>query len=563
MSQSPTQAIVTFLYSFIHNNINTQLTSPVSTSPLLPPHSATCPLPQFYKLQLPFPTSTTTAYTTTYTYTHNITQHISIPNSNTQMDYNGEHQQQMKRNQTTILLLPWLGHGHISPYLELAKRLSSINQFNVYFCSTPANLNPLRPKLQSSHPSIKLIELNLPSSPHLPPHYHTTNGLPPHLMPHLKSAFDAAATPAFSSILLSISPDLLIYDFLQPWAPQLASSLLNIPAVEFLCPSAAMCAFAAHYSEFGDQLPFPFSSSIYLRDQHEKIGFSKVLDTASEGSDGQPTDRVQLCRDRSHEIVLIRTFREIEGKYVDYLTKHGGKRYIPVGPLLGHDHHQKTISDQEKDGRIAKWLDGKQTSSTVFVSFGSEFFPPQDLIHEIAHGLDLSGANFIWVLRFPFGEKRPNSAAEALPLGFLDRVAGRGLVVEGWAPQSTILAHDSVGGFVSHCGWSSVMESMWYGVPIVAMPMHLDQPINARLVEEVGVGVEVRKDGLTGKVRREEVAKVIRQVLSAEKRNVVGEKVRKKAKEMSEVMKKKGDQDFELVVQELLQLCTSTSVNYN
>ncbi|CAN0922777.1 Cyanidin-3-O-glucoside 2-O-glucuronosyltransferase, partial [Linum grandiflorum] len=192
-----------------------------------------------------------------------------------------------------------------------------------------------------------------------------------------------------------------------------------------------------------------------------------------------------------------------------------------------------------------------QTSSTVFVSFGTECFLPPNLIHEIAHGLELSGVNFVWDHK-----TRPQSPAEALPPGFLDRVGEKGLVVEGWAPQSAILAHDSIGGFVSHCGWSSVMESMWYGVPIVAMPMQLDQPLNARLVEEVGVGVEVKRDGRSGKVDRKEVGKVIREV-------VMGEKVRRKAEEMSEVMKKKGDLEIDDVVRELLQLCRSPSVNYN
>nr|AFJ53042.1 UDP-glycosyltransferase 1 [Linum usitatissimum] len=482
------------------------------------------------------------------------------------MDYDGGGgQQQMKR--TTVLLLPSLGPGHISPYLELSKRLSSHN-FNVYLCSTPANLNPLKPKLLAESSTITLVELHLPSTPQLPPHYHTTNGLPPHLMPHLKLAFDSAATrSAFSSILMSVSPDLLIYDFLQPWAPQLASSLLHIPAVLFLSTGAAMFAFAAHAYKFGrdninNEASFPFASSIYLRDDREERAFvSRMLEPTC-GNEINDHNWVQLCQERSCSIILIKTFREIEGKYLDYISELAGKRHVPVGPLL-----QKTTSSEEDGGRrISKWLDAKQTSSTVFVSFGSEFFLSPDLIHEIAHGLELSGANFVWVLRFPLeDQKSPNSAAaEALPPGFLDRVGEKGLVVEGWAPQSAILAHDSVGGFVSHCGWSSVMESMWYGVPIVAMPMHLDQPLNARLVEEIGVGVEVTRDGRSGKADRKEVAKVIREVvMGVEGNNGVGEKVRRKAREMSEVMKKKGDLEIDDVVHELLQLCRSTSVNYN
>ncbi|CAN1747777.1 UDP-glucosyltransferase 29 [Linum perenne] len=68
-------------------------------------------------------------------------------------------------------------------------------------------------------------------------------------MPTLKAAFDASA-PGFESILRSLSPDLLIYDFLQPWAPQLAASL-EIPAVEFICSSAIMSAFSIHFCNHG------------------------------------------------------------------------------------------------------------------------------------------------------------------------------------------------------------------------------------------------------------------------------------------------------------------------
>ena len=53
---------------------------------------------------------------------------------------------------------------------------------------------------------------------------------------------------------------------------------------------------------------------------------------------------------------------------------------------------------------------------------------------------------------------------EVLPEGFLDQMARIGKVI-GWAPQMAILAHLAIGGFVSHCGWNSILESLWYGVP--------------------------------------------------------------------------------------------------
>ncbi|KAE8038761.1 hypothetical protein FH972_011237 [Carpinus fangiana] len=134
----------------------------------------------------------------------------------------------------SVLMLPWIAHGHISPFLELAKKLTRRN-FHIFFCSTPINLQKLPQKYSLS---IQFVELHLPSLPELPPHYHTTNGLPPHLAPTLKKAFDMGSQN-FSAILKSLSPDLLVYDFIQQWAPSLALSQ-NIPAVEFLPTSATM-----------------------------------------------------------------------------------------------------------------------------------------------------------------------------------------------------------------------------------------------------------------------------------------------------------------------------------
>ncbi|CAL1374060.1 unnamed protein product [Linum trigynum] len=457
----------------------------------------------------------------------------------------GEQQQQQRKsscNKTTrVLLLPWLAHGHISPFLELGKRLAARN-FIVYLCSTPVNLHPLKPELSSS--PITLVELHLQSSPQLPPHYHTTNGLPSHLMPLLKSAFDNS-TSAFSTILVSVSPDLVIYDFLQPWAPSLAASLLHIPSVEFITTSAALAAMASHFYRFNaERKPIPLSS-IRLRERDQEA-FTELMESAT--ADGtMDITRYERCTERSSKIVLVKTFREIEGEYLDYLDHLTGKKFLPLGPLL-----DETEQDGKNRDSIVEWLDQKQSSSAVFVSFGSEFFPSGDLIREIAYGLELSGVDFIWVVRFPLGEKV--DLADALPEGFFDRVGGRGMVVEGWAPQPAILAHRSVGGFVSHCGWSSVMESMWHGVPIVAVPMHLDQPVNARVVEEIGVGVEVKRDG-NGMLERGEIAKVIREVVMEE----TGEKVRRKAKEMSEVMQRKGDDEVDRVAEELLELCFDRS----
>ncbi|GKV34288.1 hypothetical protein SLEP1_g42667 [Rubroshorea leprosula] len=445
----------------------------------------------------------------------------------------------------TILIFPWLAHGHISPFRQLAKKLSKRNIF-IYFCSTPVNLSSVKPMVSLKESlCIQLVEFHLPSLPDLPSHYHTTKGLLPHLMNTLKNAFDMASH-RFSEILKTLKPDLVIYDFLQPWAPKLAS-LQGIPAVVFLCFSAVMTSFTLHaikndaggtYEHVNDLFPYP---EIYLHD-YERQKFVNLIENDVNGV--KDKDRAHQCFEGSSEIILIKSFREIEGKFMDYLCGLLNKRMIPVGPLV-----RVPMEEHEKAERLMKWLEKKKPSSTVFVSFGTEYFLSPEEREEMAYGIELSMVNFIWVLRFPVGEK--TNIEKELPRGFLERTGERGMVVEGWAPQVKILLNRSIAGFVSHCGWSSVMESISVVVPIIAMPMHLDQPLNARLVENIGIGIEVRRNK-KGCLERKDIAKATKEVVVVEGS---GGNIRRKVKEMSEIVKKKGEEEIDGVVDELVKLC--------
>lgn len=440
----------------------------------------------------------------------------------------------------SVLMLPWLAHGHISPFLELAKRLSRKN-FHIYLCSTPISLKPFRENQSTNlYPNIEFIDIHLPSSPHLPSHYHTTKDLPPHLMPTLKTAFDESK-PVFSQILKSLKPDILIYDFLQPWAP-LAAREENIPAVLFLIVGAASCSFLKYWARVleTDQ-PYPFPELRFEKSQHRHItGF---LDDISNGLTNG--DRFKACIEKSTKFVLIKSSKEIEAKHIDYLSLLCNKEVVPTGLLV-----QESTNNNNDHRDIIEWLNTKDDFSGVFVSFGSEYFLSKEEIEDIAHGLELSQANFIWVIRFPEGQNR--NLHEVLPRGFLDRIGNRGLVLQGWAPQARILGHSCVGAFVSHCGWNSILEGILFGVPIVAMPMQLDQPLNARLVGDIGVGIEIKRE-IGGRFRSDDVARVIKQVLDERS----GKAVRGKVMELSRKMEEIGDGDVDVAMEKLAGLMTS------
>jgi hypothetical protein len=146
-------------------------------------------------------------------------------------------------------------------------------------------------------------------------------------------------------------------------------------------------------------------------------------------------------------------------------------------------------------------LDSKPQASVLFVSFGSQNSIPASQMMELARGLEASGRPFIWVVRPPVeSDGAKGFRAEWLPDSFEERVsaAGQGVVMRGWAPQVRILAHESTGAFVSHCGWNSVLESLWHGVPVVAWPLIADQMFDSRVLLELGVGVEVASGRMVG-----------------------------------------------------------------
>ncbi|XP_052162810.1 anthocyanidin 3-O-glucosyltransferase 2-like [Oryza glaberrima] len=201
--------------------------------------------------------------------------------------------------------------------------------------------------------------------------------------------------------------------------------------------------------------------------------------------------------------IIVNTVAELEPAVLEAIADGRcvpGRR-VPaiytVGPVLSFK------TPPEKPHECVRWLDAQPRASVVFLCFGSmgSFAPPQVL--EIAAGLERSGHRFLWVLRGrpPAGSPYPTDADadELLPEGFLERTKGRGMVWPTWAPQKDILAHAAVGGFVTHGGWNSTLESLWHGVPMAPWPLYAEQHLNAfELVRDMGVAVEMEVDRKRG-----------------------------------------------------------------
>lgn len=224
--------------------------------------------------------------------------------------------------------------------------------------------------------------------------------------------------------------------------------------------------------------------------------------------------------------IVCNTFDELEQGAIDYIAKDDNKiqhlqcggPLLPLSFLTNGQNSSNYVSESlwEEDHHCLKWLDSQAPSSVLFVSFGSLVTFSARQAEEFALGLENSMLPFLWVIR-------PGLIEDGvLPHGFAQRVKERGCFVP-WAPQTRVLAHPSVGGFLTHCGWNSVLESIAAGVPMLGWPVLADQMLNCRcIVDGWGLGMsfscsneeqDEAEEGVGGLVTRAQVETKVRALM--------------------------------------------------
>ncbi|MBA0764973.1 hypothetical protein Gotri_014238 [Gossypium trilobum] len=324
---------------------------------------------------------------------------------------------------------------------------------------------------------------------------------------------------------------------------------LGVPSYVFYASSAAFLGFQSHALSLQDEQNV---NIVELKDSDTEFTIPSYINPVSSKlfptillnpeSNSMATTLVRWLRKAKG--IMINTFWELESHAISSLSNGSVPPVYPVGPIL--DLERKSEVHQNSD--IMKWLDEQPRSSVVFLCFGSGGNFNEDQVKEIASALEQIGHRFLWSLRQPpdpfkgpmASQTDYDDASEILPEGFLDRTHGIGKII-GWAPQVAILGHPAIGGFVSHCGWNSILESIWFGVPIATWPLYAEQQLNAfKLVTELGIAVEIKMDyrievignGEVEILRAETIEKGIRCMMDK------GRDARKRVKEMSEKIRR-------------------------
>ncbi|KAG0519744.1 hypothetical protein BDA96_08G012800 [Sorghum bicolor] len=254
----------------------------------------------------------------------------------------------------------------------------------------------------------------------------------------------------------------------------------------------------------------------FLVEEKTQDGLSKMILQSMRGLFQQ--------MDEEKPVVLVNTFAALEDDVVlRAVQPYMDVEVFAVGPAVpllkkkddGGASEERLaqihLFQHDETAAYMEWLDAQPEKSVVYLSFGSLLGYTRRQAEEVLHGLQASGRPYLWVVR---REGRAEEVDDLCRLSTAAEKKAAGMVVE-WCDQQRVLAHPSVGCFVTHCGWNSTLEAVVSGVPMVAVPSWSDQPVNAWLVEEEWqVGVRAERDG-EGTLTRGELARCVELVMGA------------------------------------------------
>ncbi|XP_031121965.1 7-deoxyloganetic acid glucosyltransferase-like [Ipomoea triloba] len=187
---------------------------------------------------------------------------------------------------------------------------------------------------------------------------------------------------------------------------------------------------------------------------------------------------------------IINTFHDLERPILDQMPTIMSNVYA-IGPLheflaANGGSSNVIISDDDNTKSCLDCLDNQPAKSVLYVSFGTLSMVSRETLVEFWHGLVNSGQRFLWSLNSNLVTGRE------IPAEILTGSREMTCVVE-WAPQRVVLGHFAVAGFLTHCRWNSILESIVAGVPMIGWPIYGEQQVNSRYVAEVWkVGLDMK-----------------------------------------------------------------------
>jgi MGT family glycosyltransferase len=257
-----------------------------------------------------------------------------------------------------------------------------------------------------------------------------------HVLPQLHAALDTDR------------PDIVLYD-IGGMAGPVAAERWGVPAIQV---SPSMVAWNTYHDDMAEVLEPMLNSPGY---RAYRTAFDDWLaQTNTSLTFEQVTGQPGRC------LVMIPRAMQPHAEKV-------GERYRFVGPCI--DPRREDPGD---------WTPPPGDGPLALLAFGTSYTDRIDVYRNTIGALAGTG----WRLTIATGRVAPDRLGP-VP----DWVQLRTTV-----PQPAVLR--AADAFVTHAGMGSCTEALWYGVPMVAIPQAVDQPLNAGQLEALGVGRHLTGD---------------------------------------------------------------------
>ncbi|MCE2055937.1 hypothetical protein HAX54_043776 [Datura stramonium] len=406
-----------------------------------------------------------------------------------------------RTGQLHVYFLPMMAPGHMIPLVDMARQFAR-HDVKATIITTPLNASKFSKTIQrdkelGSDISIRTTEFPCKEF-----------GLPEGCE-NLASTTSSEMTLKFIKALYLFQrpleqfleedhPDCLIAGTFFPWTVDVAAKL-GIPRLVFngtgllpLCAYHSLIDHKPHLKVESEAEEFIIPGLPHTL----KMSRQQISDHLKDETE---TPMTEIVKDIMRaEIIsygaIVNSFYELEPNYVKHYREVVGRKVWHVGPvsLCNKDNEDKAQRGQDSsfcEQQCLDWLNTKEPKSVIYICFGSMSIFSSAQLLEIAIALEASDQQFIWVVKQNTTNEEQD---EWMPEGFEEKLEGRGLIIKGWAPQVLILDHAAIGGFVTHCGWNSLLEGVTAGVPMVTWPLSAEQFFNEKLLVEIlKIGVPV------------------------------------------------------------------------
>ncbi|MED6144962.1 UDP-glycosyltransferase [Stylosanthes scabra] len=395
-----------------------------------------------------------------------------------------------------------MAQGHMIPMMDIAKLLlQHDNNVIVTVITTPENAarftSTFARYIESGY-QIRLIQLQFQyKEAGLPEGCENLDML--HSLGNALSLFNATSLlrEPVERIFeeLSPPPSCIVSDMCLPYTIHIAKKF-NVPRISFVGMSCfyLMCSYVLLTSNVRESIKDE-DEYFVIPGLPDEIELTKAQTPAPADEFWEKINQEIYAAEAETYGILMNSFQELEPEYEKMYKKVRKDKLWCIGPVsLSNKDHLEKVQRGNKvsigEWKHQKWLDSQKLKSVIYVCFGSICNLTAIQLIELGLALEESRITFIWVIR-------EGSNLEALEKwikenGFEERIKGKSLIIRGWAPQLLILSHPSIGGFLTHCGWNSILEAICAGVPMLTWPLFADQFLNERLaVKVLKVGVEV------------------------------------------------------------------------